>query len=179
MTRIDAMLQPGETVIWRNQPGPGFGTLLLIGIALAAVIAAAMAWLGGGWGALWRDPWELAPLAGILLLFFLPQHWDAVVVTEKRLLITRGALRRDVVEVSRADILTAAVTKSVPYFGKLVTVRCRDAGAARLYRHDTVGAAAFGQNEIHTLLSDGAEALCAALERPDGPPDEGGAPGRA
>jgi len=178
MNRIDAMLQPGETVVWRNQPGLGFGTSLLIGLGVVAAIVAGMVWMGGGWESLWDDPRELVPLAGLLFLFIFARSWDAVAVTERRLLITRGLLRRDVVEVNRADILSAAVTKSVPYFGKLVIVRCRR-GAARLYRFDTTGAAAFGHDEIGTLLSDGADALCAALGRPDSPQDDSGARGRA
>ncbi len=76
------------------------------------------------------------------------------------------------------DIVSAKITKSIPAYGKVVTVRCRDAGAARLYRFGTAGAAAFGADEIHTLLSDGAEALCEALDRPGRPWGEGSTHGQ-
>jgi hypothetical protein len=172
MNRLDAMLQPGETVAWRNRPGLGIGALLLIGLALAAVFAAAMAWLGGGWESLWREPYRLVPLAALPLLGGYALQ-DALVVTDRWLLITRGLLRRTVAEVDRADILSAAVIKSVPYFGKVVTVRFRDTTAVRLYRPDTAGATALGRDEIGTFLSDGAEAMCAALNRPETPSEEG------
>lgn len=172
MNRLDAMLQSGETVVWRNQPGLGIGASLLIGLALVALFAAAMAWLGGGWESLWREPYRLLPLAALPLIGGYPLQ-DVVVVTERRLLITRGVLRRTVAEVDRADILSAAVIKSVPYYGKVVTVRCRDAASVRLYRPDTAGATTFGRDEIGTFLSDGAEAMCAALNRQETPPEEG------
>ena len=163
MTRIDAMLQPDETVVWRNRPGLGIGASLLVALALVAVFAAAMVWLGGGWSAFWHEPYRLLPLAALPLLGG-GLFQDVVVVTDRRLLITRGPLRRTVAEVSRADILSAAVIKSVPYFAKVVTVRCRDRGAVRLHRPDTAGTAAFGRDETGTLLTQGAEEMCRALE---------------
>ncbi len=162
------MLQPAEAVVWRNRPGLGIGVSLLIVLVFAAVFIVAMAWLGGGWESLWQEPYRLLPL-GALVVIGGHRSWDAVAVTDRRLLITRGLLRRTVAEVARADILSAAVTASVPYYGDVVTIRCRDTTAVHLYRPDTAGAAAFGRAEITTILSDGAEEMCGALNRPGRP----------
>ncbi len=177
MSRIDATLQPGETVVWRNRPGLGFGTALLIGLAIVAALLAVMAWLGGGWQSLFREPYRLIPLAALVVIGG-QRSADAVAVTDRRLLLTRGLLRRTVAEVDRADILSARVTATIPYCGQVVTVRCRDTASVRLYRADAAGAATLGQAEFETILSKEAEALCEALGRPGRPWGDDGARGR-
>lgn len=114
----------------------------------------------------------MVPLVAVRLLGGYPLH-DVVVVTDQRFLISRGLLCRTVAEVGRADILSAAVIKSVPYYGKFVTVRCRDAKSVRLYRPDTAGATTLRRDEIGAFLSDGAGAMCAALNPPETPSEEG------
>lgn len=168
MMCLDTMLQPGEHVVWRNRPGMGLGTTLLVAAAVIGSLLGLLAWLGGGWDSLWQEPYRLMPLAALAVIGgYRPA--DAVLVTDRRLLLTRGLLRRTVVEVARADIGFARVTASIPYYGQVVTVVCRDAASIHVHRADAAGTAAYDRAEVETIQSKDAQAMCDALTDPARP----------
>lgn len=162
MTRLDGFLQPGEVVVWRNRPGLGLGVWLLLYLVFAALFLAALIWFGGGWDALRESPGRLIPLAVVVVVGGQPMR-DGIVVTERRLLLTRGLFRRTVAEIARSDIRSVELGAHIPYYGQVVAINLRDATSVRLYRPGEAGAAAYGRPRIETVLRADAVALRHAL----------------